>query len=122
MEQDMKITVRGVSSVDIDMSQPERAAAFYKSVWNLTEVERRDGSIGISVCDDGIGLPPHRRRGNPFHETGGIGLWSIDHRLRELDAVLDIEAVEGVGTRAMLILPARRVIRLSDQTPRCSGC
>ena len=41
----MKTTVRGVRSVDIDMSQPERAAAFYKSVWNLTEVERRDGSI-----------------------------------------------------------------------------
>jgi catechol-2,3-dioxygenase len=41
----MKTTVRGVRSVDIDMSQPERAAAFYKSVWNLTEVERCDGSI-----------------------------------------------------------------------------
>ena len=41
----MKPTVRGVRSVDIDMSQPERAAAFYKSVWHLTEVERRDGSI-----------------------------------------------------------------------------
>jgi catechol-2,3-dioxygenase len=41
----MKTTVRAVRSVDIDMSQPERAAAFYKSVWNLTEVERRDGSI-----------------------------------------------------------------------------
>ena len=27
----MKTTVRAVRSVDIDMSQPERAAAFYKS-------------------------------------------------------------------------------------------
>jgi catechol 2,3-dioxygenase-like lactoylglutathione lyase family enzyme/predicted enzyme related to lactoylglutathione lyase len=41
----MKLTVRGVHSVDIDMSQPERAAAFYKSVWNLTEVARQDGAI-----------------------------------------------------------------------------
>jgi catechol 2,3-dioxygenase-like lactoylglutathione lyase family enzyme/predicted enzyme related to lactoylglutathione lyase len=41
----MKTTVRGVRSIEIDMSQPERAAAFYKSVWNLTEVERRDGAI-----------------------------------------------------------------------------
>ena len=41
----MKTTVRGVRSVEIDMSQPERAAAFYKSIWNLTEVERRDGAI-----------------------------------------------------------------------------
>ena len=41
----MKLTVRGVRSVDIDMSQPERAAAFYKDVWNLTEVERNGSSI-----------------------------------------------------------------------------
>ena len=41
----MKITVRGVRSVDIEMNQPERAAEFYSKIWNLTEVERRDGSI-----------------------------------------------------------------------------
>ena len=41
----MKTTVRGVRSVEIDMSRPERAAEFYGKVWNLTEVERRDGSI-----------------------------------------------------------------------------
>jgi signal transduction histidine kinase len=76
----------------------------------VSSISRRDGSIGITVADDGIGLPPHRRRGNPFHETGGIGLWSIDHRLRDFDAVLDIEAVEGQGTRAMLILPGRLVV------------
>ena len=41
----MKTTVRGVRSVEIDMSRPERAAEFYGKVWNLTEVERRNGSI-----------------------------------------------------------------------------
>jgi signal transduction histidine kinase len=66
---------------------------------------RRDGSIGITVDDDGIGLPPHKRRGNPFDESGGIGLWSIDQRLRELNAVLDIEAAAGKGTNAAVILP-----------------
>jgi signal transduction histidine kinase len=71
----------------------------------VSSVTRRDGSIGITVADDGIGLPPHRRRGNPLDESGGIGLWSIDQRLREFDAVLDIEAAAGRGTRAMLILP-----------------
>ena len=76
----------------------------------VSSISRRDGSIGITVADDGIGLPPHRRRGNPFHETGGIGLWSIDHRLRDFDAVLDIEAVEGQGTQAMLILPRRLIV------------
>ena len=73
---------------------------------NVSSVSRRDGSIGITVADDGIGLPPHKRRGNPLDESGGIGLWSIDQRLREFGAVLDVEAASGRGTRAMLILPA----------------
>jgi signal transduction histidine kinase len=72
----------------------------------VSSAYRRDGSVAITVADDGIGLPAHRRRGNPFDETGGIGLWSIDQRLRELDAVLDIEAESGRGTRATVILPA----------------
>jgi signal transduction histidine kinase len=75
----------------------------------LSSVCRRDGSIGIVVADNGVGLPPHRRRGRPFEETGGIGLWSIDRRLREFDAMLDIEAAPGRGTRAMIILPGHLV-------------
>jgi two-component system NarL family sensor kinase len=71
----------------------------------ISSAGRRDGSIGITVADDGIGLPPHRRRGNPLIESGGIGLWSIDQRLRDFDAVLDVEASTGHGTRAMVILP-----------------
>jgi signal transduction histidine kinase len=77
---------------------------------SVSSVSRRDGSIGIVVADNGIGLPPHRRRGNPFDESGGIGLWSIDQRLRAFDGVLDIEATEGHGTRAMVILPGTLVV------------
>jgi signal transduction histidine kinase len=76
----------------------------------VSSVSRRDGSIGITVADDGIGLPAHRRRGNPFDESGGIGLWSIDQRLRAFDAILDIEAEAGHGTRAMVILPGKLVV------------
>lgn len=72
----------------------------------VSSTYRRDGSIGITVADDGIGLPPHRRRGNPFDESGGIGLWSIDQRLRAFEAMLDVEAADGLGTTATLILPA----------------
>jgi signal transduction histidine kinase len=77
---------------------------------NVSSVGRRDGSIGITVADDGIGLAPHRRRGNPFEESGGIGLWSIDQRLRAFGAVLDIESTAGGGTRAMVILPGHLVV------------
>lgn len=72
----------------------------------ISSVKRRDGSIGIIVADNGIGLPPHRRRGRPVHDAGGSGLWSIDRSLRDLDAMLDIEAAAGQGTRAMIIVPA----------------
>jgi len=41
----MKITVRGVRSVDIEMSQAERAAEFYGKIWNLAEIARENGSI-----------------------------------------------------------------------------
>jgi signal transduction histidine kinase len=76
----------------------------------VSSATRRDGSIGILVADNGIGLPPHRRRGNPFDESGGIGLWSIDQRLRAFNAVLDVEATAGQGTRAMVILPGDLVV------------
>ena len=72
----------------------------------VASTRRRDGGVAVTVADDGVGLPPERRRGNPFAETGGIGLWSIDQRLRELDAVLDIDAATGKGTRAAVVLPA----------------
>jgi signal transduction histidine kinase len=74
---------------------------------------RRDGSIGIIVADDGIGLPPHRRRGTPFDDSsgrGGSGLWIIDRRLRDFGAVLDVDATSGRGTRAMIIVPADLVV------------
>ena len=76
----------------------------------VSSIGRRDGSIGITVADNGVGLPAHRRRGKPQNETGGIGLWSIDRRLRDFDAMLDVEAAPGRGTRAMLILPAHLVV------------
>ena len=41
------ITVRGVRSVDIEMSEPERAAEFYAKIWNLAEVDRKETSIWL---------------------------------------------------------------------------
>jgi protein-histidine pros-kinase len=79
----------------------------------VSSERRRDGSIGITVADDGIGLPPHKRRGKPRdegHGNGGSGLWVIDRRLRDFGAMLDIDATPGHGTRAMVILPAALVV------------
>ena len=40
-----RTTVRGVRCVEIEMSDPERAARFYVDVWNLTEVDRAGPAI-----------------------------------------------------------------------------
>jgi catechol 2,3-dioxygenase len=60
----MPITVRGVRSVDIEMTDPARAAEFYARTWNLTEVDR----TGDSIWFRGTGpyhhiLAIHRARG-----------------------------------------------------------
>jgi signal transduction histidine kinase len=104
-EEVSEVVFRTVRELLVNVRQHARA----KQV-TVSSARRRDGSIGITVADDGIGLPPHRRRGNPFDESGGIGLWSIDQRLRAFDAVLDIEAGEARGTRAMLILPGSLIV------------
>jgi signal transduction histidine kinase len=85
---------------------------------DITSADRRDGQVAITVADDGIGLPPHKRRGNPLAERDGIGLWSIDQRLREFGAVLDIDAAENQGTRATIILPRGESLPSFDDSSR----
>lgn len=62
-----------------------------------------DGVLKINVWDNGIGLPPERRKLNPL-ESGAIGLWSIDHRLTSVGGTLEIR--QQAGTKATISLPA----------------
>jgi len=71
----------------------------------VASVAARDGSIRISVTDNGVGFPAHWRAANPFAEDSGLGLWSIDQRLRAFEAWLEIDSCEG-ATRATVVLPA----------------
>lgn len=104
-EEVSEVVYRTVRELLTNVRQHSRATKV-----RVSSARRRDGSVGIKVSDNGIGLPPHRRRGNPFDESGGIGLWSIDQRLRAFDAVLDIEATMGAGTLATVILPPKLVV------------
>ena len=71
----------------------------------VSSARARDGSILIAVADDGIGFPDHWRQSNPFAANSGVGLWSIDQRLREFDAYLDIQSTTQ-GSRVTVALPA----------------
>jgi signal transduction histidine kinase len=64
----------------------------------------RDGSILITVADNGVGFPEHWRHSNPFSADTGVGLWSVDQRLREYDAYLDIHSTKQ-GSRVTVVLP-----------------
>jgi catechol 2,3-dioxygenase-like lactoylglutathione lyase family enzyme/predicted enzyme related to lactoylglutathione lyase len=57
----MKLTVRGVRSVEIEMGDPLRAADFYSRIWNLTEVARDNGSFwfrGTGHCHHILAIHP----------------------------------------------------------------
>lgn len=73
-----------------------------------------DGSITLTVKDDGIGLPPGGRRPSAL-ETGAVGLSSIDLRLREVGAHIEIESDAGVCAR--LVLPAHLVASHDSLAP-----
>lgn len=73
-----------------------------------------DGSITLTVKDDGIGLPPGGRRQSAL-ETGAVGLSSIDLRLREVGAHVEIESDAGVCAR--LVLPAHLVASHDSLAP-----
>lgn len=73
---------------------------------------RADGSVALTVKDDGIGLPPGGRRRSAL-ESGAVGLSSIDLRLREVGAHMEMESDGGV--RARLVVPAHIVAK--DDVP-----
>jgi two-component system NarL family sensor kinase len=76
---------------------------------SVTSRFRKDGAVAVSVADDGIGMQVSSRRGNPF-EGGGFGLWSIEHRLGEYGAHLELDGDDGLCATVLLprhlLLPA----------------
>jgi len=53
------------------------------------------GHVFLRVQDDGVGLAqPYAP--TPLCDSRGLGLWSIEHRLNELDASVEIASVDGL--------------------------
>lgn len=65
-----------------------------------------DGTLTLSVDDDGIGLPKDHNRLSAL-ESGAVGLSSIELRMREIGGYMEIES--GTGVCARLVMPAHSV-------------
>lgn len=68
---------------------------------DLTSELKVDGSVVLSVADNGIGMPMLKRRGAPL-ESGGFGLWSIDRQLEDIGASMEIFGDSGYRARITL--------------------
>ena len=95
----------------------------------VATVERGNGELEISITDTGIGMTAEEVVAifEPFqqadtslarkHEGTGLGV-SITRALLQLHGGrLEIKSEPNVGTTASIILPASRVIRVSETTP-----
>jgi signal transduction histidine kinase len=66
------------------------------------------GYVFLRVQDDGVGLAqPYAS--TPPCDSRGLGLWSIEHRLNELDASVEIASVQGLTVT--IKLPPWLVVR-----------
>jgi len=75
---------------------------------DITAVE---GSLAISVADDGMGFDDGQRR-------GGLGLRGIEERVKELGGRLTIKTAPGHGTTLLMHLP---VPMTEDRLARVAG-
>lgn len=66
------------------------------------DVRRVDGTMRVTVEDDGVGFDPAIIRSRRGRE-GGFGLFSIRERLAFCGGQLEIESAPGQGTRATLV-------------------
>jgi signal transduction histidine kinase len=74
-----------------------------------------DDTLAVVVADDGVGLPPDRRK-------SGLGLRGIEERVRDLSGTLEIHGRPGVGTSLTIHLPLRGVpSREEVQFARAAG-
>ncbi|WPZ37224.1 HAMP domain-containing sensor histidine kinase (plasmid) [Thalassobaculum sp. OXR-137] len=107
----------------------ENAAKFSAQSGQVTvEVEREtDGGLCLQVIDGGPGIErddlnristPFFRSSSPYESPGsgyGLGLSIVASRLSSIDGRLDFDCAVGVGTKAMIHIPATRVVWLQNE-------
>jgi signal transduction histidine kinase len=70
------------------------------------DIGRADGSITISVTDDGVGFDADEVLSLPARHRG-FGLFNIKERLDYVGGLLEIHSRRGEGSRIILIAPLK---------------
>jgi len=78
-------------------------------------IAARNGSLEVSVADDGRGFAPDARNAGPG-STRGFGLFSIRERLAQLGGRLEIGSAPGGGGIVKMILPLKPEYRTDAGT------
>jgi signal transduction histidine kinase len=72
--------------------------------------EGTEETLRLTVSDSGVGCEPQRA-----DSSGGIGMLSMQQRLRSIGGSLAVQSAPGRGTRVRAVLP--RTVALSQSTP-----
>jgi signal transduction histidine kinase len=119
---DVKLTVDEIESIP-----PDVALCLYRITQeSLRNVAKHSGAksalvkltythdgIQLFISDAGAGFDLHQAKGK-----GGLGLVSIDERVRMLQGNLRIEAKPGFGTRLLVNIPHSEEVRQAAQNGR----
>ena len=124
-----EVKSRGAGDARIEMDRE----ALSRAIWNLLDnavkyspdhhtveidLQRRNGSVRISVRDYGIGIPAHERgaifakfhRGEMARTRGikgtGIGLAMVAHIVKAHRGSVEVESEPGKGSTFTIVLPA----------------
>ena len=115
-----------VQSTQIPLLPVDQALLLYQSVRELLLncvkhakvrqatliLKQINGSLHITVSDQGIGFDPETVRPvgkTGGFSTGGFGIFSIRERMLSLGGRFDLKAAPGKGTEATLVLPITNV-------------
>ncbi len=80
-------------------------------------VKKKEGSLNLSICDDGIGISAtvlaEINAGHPIEDEEGthVGIWNCQRRLKLFyggEALFSISSMEGEGTQVWMEIPSKR--------------
>jgi len=89
-------------------------AAKYAKAGNITiELAERDGTVAITVEDDGVGFDAEEVLAYKADHFG-YGLFSVRERLKNYDGKMQITTRKGGGTRITLSVPVQKAKKVQD--------